>query len=70
MLGVLDELGVLAGHAVMVGDSTNDIVAAQGAGVKAIAVSHGYGADVESLGADLVIAGFGELKAALKKLGF
>ena len=70
VLGVLDKLGVLAGQAAMVGDSTNDILAARGAGVKSIAVAHGYGAEVETLGADLVIGGFGELGAALKKLGF
>jgi phosphoglycolate phosphatase len=70
VMGVLDKLGVLAGHAVMIGDSTNDILSAQGAGVKSIAVAHGYGADVENLGADIVIGGFDELKSALTKLGF
>lgn len=40
---VLEELGVEPDRAVMIGDSTNDVRAAQAAGVKACAVGYGYG---------------------------
>ena len=40
---VLTSLGVSPGRTVMIGDSTNDVRAAQAAGVKACAVGYGYG---------------------------
>lgn len=40
---VLDDLGVAPERTVMIGDSTNDVRAAQAAGVKACAVGYGYG---------------------------
>lgn len=40
---VLGKVGVAPDRAVMVGDSTNDIRAAQAAGVRACAVGYGYG---------------------------
>jgi phosphoglycolate phosphatase len=63
-------LKVLAPNAVMVGDSTNDVLAARGASVATIVVTQGYGANVANLGADELIGGFGELAGALEKLGF
>jgi hypothetical protein len=33
-------------------------------------VTHGYGGDYQSLGADKLIGGFNELPTALGKLGF
>jgi phosphoglycolate phosphatase len=68
--GILERIQVKAANAVMVGDSTNDVLAARGASVACLAVTHGYGADAGSLGADGLIGGFGELSGMLGKLGF
>jgi phosphoglycolate phosphatase len=68
--GVLKELGVPAAECAMIGDSLNDVSAARGAGVKSIVVTHGYGGDYHSLGADKLIGNFQELPAALEGLGF
>jgi phosphoglycolate phosphatase len=75
LLGLLAELGVAPdaapGTAVMLGDSRNDIDAAQAAGLPAIAIAHGYGGrPARELGADRVIESFAELPAALTALGF
>ncbi|MDE1901213.1 MAG: HAD-IA family hydrolase [Alphaproteobacteria bacterium] len=70
VLGVARALKTPPGHCVMIGDSANDINAARGAGIASIAVGHGYGRDVGTLGADAVIGGFGELAGALTRLGF
>ena len=43
LLRVLEQLGVPADRTLMVGDSTNDVRAAQSIGVKACAVGFGYG---------------------------
>jgi phosphoglycolate phosphatase len=62
----LDVLGVTAGHAVMVGDSTADAGVAKAAGVRSIILEHGYSQiPVSSLGADVVIAGFDGLLTCL-----
>jgi len=67
--GVLDMLGVGSGQAVMVGDAANDIGAARALGIPAIAVSYGYTRiPVHELGADMVIAEFSQLDAALDRL--
>ncbi len=75
LLGLLAGLGVAPGAApgtaVMLGDSRNDILAARGAGLPAIAIAHGYGGTpARELGADRVIETFAELPAALAALGF
>jgi phosphoglycolate phosphatase len=83
VLGLLAELGVVpgaapgaapsaaSGVAVMLGDSANDVQAAQAAGLPAIAIAHGYGGTpARELGADRVIESFAELPAALEALGF
>jgi phosphoglycolate phosphatase len=70
VLGVARALKAPPAHCVMIGDSANDIRAAQGAGIANIAIAHGYGRDIQSLGADAVIAGFAELPDALRGLGF
>jgi phosphoglycolate phosphatase len=63
--------GVAPGAAVMLGDSANDVQAAQAAGLPAIAIAHGYGGTpARELGADRVIESFAELPAALEALGF
>jgi len=58
------------GAAAFVGDTTLDIRAARAAGMPSVAVSFGYN-DVPAgeLGADAVIESFGDLPAALARLG-
>ena len=52
----LDELGIAASRAVMVGDSGADVGAARAAGVPVLIVSDGYsGTPAAELGADLVL---------------
>ena len=70
LLGLLGEMGAAPASAVMLGDSENDVLAAQRAGLPAIAVAHGYGrVPARELGADLVIEAFSELPGALAALG-
>jgi phosphoglycolate phosphatase len=65
---VLDGLGA-DGHAVMVGDSQNDLLAARATGIPCILVSFGYTqVPARELGADLVIDRMSELGAALDAL--
>ncbi|MEW5057672.1 MAG: phosphoglycolate phosphatase [Cycloclasticus sp.] len=54
-------------QAIMVGDSVNDIAAAQAAGFYSICVDYGYHGDddVHQLGADVVISQFSEIKQLL-----
>ncbi len=68
--GVIENLGIEAGRCVMVGDGSNDVIAAQGAGIPCIVVAHGYGNGIEGLGADKIISGFDKLPQALNELGF
>ncbi|RYG04742.1 MAG: HAD family hydrolase [Caulobacteraceae bacterium] len=56
-------------QAIMVGDSISDIDGAKNAGVPVIGVTFGYtDTPVGELGCDAVIAGYGELLAAIGKL--
>ncbi|HUY68504.1 MAG TPA: HAD-IA family hydrolase [Alphaproteobacteria bacterium] len=68
--GVMEKLPASAEGCVMIGDSPNDVLAAHGAGIPCIAVTHGYGMEMEKIGADRLIDGFGELESALSELGF
>ena len=64
---VLDRLAVSPASAMMVGDSRNDILAAQAAGVRAVAVGYGYSkVPVANLGADVVIDRFEDLLALVE----
>ncbi len=56
-------MGVSTDVAVMIGDSSNDILSAKRAGVSSIAVSYGYNYDnpIDTLGANIVIDSFREL---------
>ena len=60
---------VLPEQSIMVGDSVNDIIAAQAAGFYSICVSYGYHGedDVHQLGADVVIQHFSEIAQLLEK---
>jgi len=71
LLGALGCLDVLPRHAVMLGDSHNDLQAARNAGLPVILVSFGYTrTPARELGADAVIDHFDELPDALARLGF
>jgi phosphoglycolate phosphatase len=56
-------LGVEAGSAVMIGDSSNDVDAAHNAGMPCVGVSYGYnhGEDIRDSGAELVVDSLSEL---------
>ena len=58
----LEQLGVEPARGLMIGDSGADVGAAQAAGVPVVLVPDGYtGVPAESLGADWVVAGLGEV---------
>lgn len=59
--------GIQPANLLMVGDSENDILAARAAGSPVIAVSYGYGHDVDSLQADAVIDSFAQLSALIDR---
>jgi phosphoglycolate phosphatase len=66
ILGTIERAGGTAANAVMIGDSINDILAAQNAGVPAIGVPFGYSdKPVETFNPVAVISHFDELQAAL-----
>lgn len=62
---ILDRLHLDPGQVWMVGDTTTDLLTAQNGGVRACAVSYGYGKreDMEALHPDLWIDSLAELKA-------
>ncbi len=62
LLGVLDELNVAPGGALMVGDNENDAETARAAGVRFALVPYGYArAPLESLPATFRLKGFGAI---------
>ena len=63
LLHCCEVLGCRPEKAVMIGDSSNDILAARAAGIPSIVVAYGYSADreVRDLGADAVVERFGEI---------
>ncbi|WP_412049209.1 HAD family hydrolase [Hoeflea sp. Naph1] len=62
ILGTIDKAGCRAANSVMIGDSINDILAAQNAGIPVIAVPFGYSdKPVASFNPDIVIEHFDEL---------
>jgi phosphoglycolate phosphatase len=63
VLRILADLEVTAAETVMVGDSSNDIIAGKGAGVLTIGCTYGYGEMDELAGADYCIDRFAELLA-------
>jgi len=65
---VVDRLG--GGRTAMVGDGGNDVLVARAAGAASILLSYGYPkGSVHDLGADVVLDRFGDLPAALDRLG-
>ncbi|QLG87911.1 phosphoglycolate phosphatase [Chitinibacter bivalviorum] len=67
MQHVANQLGIEVDNLLMVGDSKNDILAAQNAGCASVLVSYGYGSELESMGADAIIHRFDELFAFLEE---
>ncbi len=66
LTGTIEKAGGDPRHAIMVGDSVNDILAAQNAGIPSIAVPFGYSDEpIESLGASRIIRHFDELTPEL-----
>ncbi len=57
LLVACERLGVLPAEAVMVGDSTNDALAARAAGCRVLLVPYGYseGVDVQSIDCDGIV---------------
>ncbi len=69
LLEVANFFDVLPEQSIMVGDSVNDIKAAQTAGFYSICVDYGYHGDydVHQLGADVVISQFSDIKQLRQK---
>jgi phosphoglycolate phosphatase len=66
---VVDDMGGAAGGAIMIGDSTTDVLTARAAGVPAILVSYGYSPDpVETLGAAAVTGDFTALPPLVARI--
>ena len=65
-----ERLGVEVAHAIMIGDSANDILAAQAAGMPAICVTYGYnqGQDLRDLAPDLLVDSLAEVPQYLRLL--
>ncbi len=65
------QLGVAAAHALMVGDSVNDVQAARAAGMRVVCVPYGYneGADPRTLPCDAFVPALDELPALLGLTG-
>lgn len=61
VLGAIALMGADPRRSVMVGDSMIDVEAAQAAGVPVIAVSWGYGSEMETSGANAVAHCFGDI---------
>lgn len=65
---VLAEIGA-TGPAVMVGDSITDVQTAHNGGIPVILLPYGYSPEpVDSLGGDMVVAGFADIPAAAAKI--
>ncbi len=66
LLSCLRQLGVPRVHALMIGDSAIDVLAARAAGLPVIIVSFGYSRDpVRSLGADAVVERLDQIPAVI-----
>jgi len=69
LLHLLDRLGVPPARAVMVGDSRNDRLTAQRAGVPCVLLAEGYGEHrAEELEPEAIVEGFAELPPVIHRL--
>ena len=70
LLGLIGALGACVEAAVMIGDNENDAAAAHAAGVPLVLMRYGYArVDPASLASDALLDHFGDLPAALDRLG-
>ncbi len=68
LFAALAAMGAQAEHAIMVGDSDNDILAAQAAQIRSVAVTFGYSErPVDQLGATWVIDRFAQLPSLVRE---
>ena len=69
VLQVIEQLGATVDTAAMIGDSENDIHAANDAGVRSVCVTFGYAhVPLEDIGADALIDRFEDLPRALRQI--
>ena len=69
LVSCLRQLGVSRDHALMIGDSANDVLAARAAGLPVIVVGFGYSSrPTRSLGADAVVERLDQLPAVIAEL--
>ncbi len=69
LLEAMRDLGAAPERSLMIGDTATDVAAARNAGIKVVAVSYGYSElAAAELGADAVLADFGELPALLARM--
>ena len=69
LLGVLDRLGARPADAVMIGDSGNDVKAAQRCRMRNIVVAYGYGLQgALAAGPDMVVTAFSDLPRVLDEM--
>lgn len=69
VLAALAGIGAGPADAVMIGDTSADIGAARAAGVKAIAIAHGYSrVPITELGADAVVENLGQVMASIRDI--
>ena len=63
ILYAMEKLGAKPGETVMVGDSSNDILAAKAAGVSSVGLTYGYnyGHDIGEFGPELVTGNFSDV---------
>ncbi|NTU76898.1 MAG: HAD-IA family hydrolase [Alphaproteobacteria bacterium] len=68
--GVIMGMDVEPEGCVFVGDGPNDVLAARGAKIPCVIITHGYGGIDDTLKTDRLIARFDELSQTLKDLGY
>jgi phosphoglycolate phosphatase len=61
LLHLMERFGAGPGETAIIGDSRNDILAGQGAGIIVVGCRYGYGEEAELTAADFRIAAFAEL---------
>lgn len=69
LLSACESLGISVDRCIMVGDSSNDILAAKAAGISSIGVRYGYnyGEDLATFGPDLLVDRFSEIGNILER---
>ncbi|WP_299380772.1 HAD-IA family hydrolase [uncultured Kiloniella sp.] len=69
VLNLLNESGVSAAQAIMIGDGVNDVLVAKNAGIPSILFTHGYGTEAaKAQNPDVIIDAFSELEDAINRL--